>query len=116
MKSRLPTLILGVHDMPRSLAFYRDLLGLPCRVEGDRWSEFDLGGHTLALHIEEHADRASAQSVVTYALKSRNSTPPSHVSAPPTTRWKAPPRWMAWDALPCSAIPTESPLASRKAF
>lgn len=69
MSSRLPTIILGVHSMSRSLALYRDLLILPCRVAGERWSEFDLGGHTLALHIQEPGASARAQGVVTLCLE-----------------------------------------------
>jgi lactoylglutathione lyase len=40
---------LYVSDMERSLAFYRDLLGIP--LEGDdHWVEAELGGTRFALH------------------------------------------------------------------
>jgi lactoylglutathione lyase len=48
--SRLAVLYLYVRDMERSLAFYRDLLGLP--LEGDEhWVEAQLGGTRFALHL-----------------------------------------------------------------
>ena len=45
-------LIVFVRDMRRSLAFYRDKVGLPLRAESPNWIEFDLRGTTLALHPE----------------------------------------------------------------
>jgi lactoylglutathione lyase len=42
--------IVFVSDMARSVAFYRDLIGLKLRMESPEWSEFETGGCTLALH------------------------------------------------------------------
>ena len=42
--------ILFVRDMAKSVAFYRDLVGLRLKMESPEWSEFDSGGCTLALH------------------------------------------------------------------
>ena len=42
--------MVNVSDMGRSVAFYRDVLGLPLRFESPGWTEFDTGGTTLALH------------------------------------------------------------------
>ncbi len=42
--------IVFVRDMARSVAFYRDSLGVPLRFESPDWSEFVTGGCTLALH------------------------------------------------------------------
>jgi len=42
--------IVFVRDMSRSIAFYRDRLGLPVKSETPHWTEFDLAGTTLALH------------------------------------------------------------------
>ena len=39
-----------VSDMKRSVAFYRDLLGLPLKFESPEWTEFSTGTTTLALH------------------------------------------------------------------
>jgi lactoylglutathione lyase len=43
--------IVFVSDMKRSVAFYRDLLGLPLRFESPNWTEFATEGATLALHL-----------------------------------------------------------------
>lgn len=69
MKSILPTVIVGVDDMARSTRLYRDLLGLPCRHESQRWTEFDVGGHTLALHIQDSGSQAKAHGVVTLCIE-----------------------------------------------
>lgn len=37
-------------DMDRSVAFYRDVIGLPLRFTSSGWSEFDTGQTTFALH------------------------------------------------------------------
>jgi lactoylglutathione lyase len=42
--------IVFVSDMARSVAFYRDVIGLPLKFESPGWSEFATGGATLALH------------------------------------------------------------------
>ena len=39
-----------VSDMPRSVEFYRDKLGLPLKFESPEWTEFVTGTTTLALH------------------------------------------------------------------
>lgn len=39
-----------VSDMPRSVAFYRDKLGLALKFESPNWTEFQTGATTLALH------------------------------------------------------------------
>jgi lactoylglutathione lyase len=45
--------IIFVSDMARSVAFYRDVLGLPVRFESDKWTEFETPGSTLALHLAD---------------------------------------------------------------
>lgn len=42
--------IIFVSDMARSVAFYRDVLGLNLKYETPEWSEFATTGATLALH------------------------------------------------------------------
>ena len=42
--------IVFVSDMPRSVAFYRDVIGLPLKFESPHWTEFATQGATLALH------------------------------------------------------------------
>jgi lactoylglutathione lyase len=43
--------IVFVSDMARSVAFYRDALGLPLKFQSIGWSEFATDGATLALHL-----------------------------------------------------------------
>jgi lactoylglutathione lyase len=47
--------IVFVSDMKRSVAFYRDVIGLPLKFDSPEWSEFSTDGATLALHRSEHA-------------------------------------------------------------
>jgi catechol 2,3-dioxygenase-like lactoylglutathione lyase family enzyme len=56
MEARLNLLVVMVSDMDRSVAFYRDTLGLRAREVSEWWSAFDAGGVTLALHPGETAD------------------------------------------------------------
>lgn len=43
--------IVYVSDMQRSVAFYRDVLGLPLKFTSPGWTEFQTGSTTLALHM-----------------------------------------------------------------
>jgi lactoylglutathione lyase len=43
--------IVFVSDMKRSVAFYRDVVGLPLKFESPGWTEFATDGATLALHL-----------------------------------------------------------------
>jgi lactoylglutathione lyase len=45
--------IVFVGDMNRSVAFYRDTVGLTLRFQTPGWTEFATDGATLALHDEE---------------------------------------------------------------
>jgi len=49
-----------VSDMARSVAFYRDVLGLPVRFESPGWTEFETPGCTLALHLADGTSPASS--------------------------------------------------------
>jgi lactoylglutathione lyase len=50
MFSKVDYVMVNVSDMGRSVAFYRDTLGLRLKFESPGWSEFDTGATTLALH------------------------------------------------------------------
>jgi lactoylglutathione lyase len=50
MFSKVDYVMVRVSDMRRSVAFYRDTLGLPLKFESPEWSEFETGATTLALH------------------------------------------------------------------
>ena len=47
--------IIFVSDMARSIAFYRDVLGLSIRSESPEWTEFKTPGSTLALHLTDES-------------------------------------------------------------
>jgi catechol 2,3-dioxygenase-like lactoylglutathione lyase family enzyme len=47
--SRVGTIMLSVREMERSLAFYRDTLGLPVKFASEGFAFLDGGGVTLAL-------------------------------------------------------------------
>ena len=50
MFTKVDYAMVNVSDMDRSIAFYRDVLGLPLKFESPGWTEFDTGTTTLALH------------------------------------------------------------------
>jgi catechol 2,3-dioxygenase-like lactoylglutathione lyase family enzyme len=52
-RMRITYAIVFVSDMQRSVAFYRDVVGLPLEFESSHWSEFSTGDATLALHASE---------------------------------------------------------------
>ncbi|HYT27805.1 MAG TPA: VOC family protein, partial [Ktedonobacteraceae bacterium] len=47
---QLDYVIVYVSDMQRSLAFYRDVLGLTLKFTSPGWTEFVTGSTTVALH------------------------------------------------------------------
>jgi lactoylglutathione lyase len=53
---RVNYVIVFVSNMQRSVAFYRDVLGLPLRFESPGWTEFATDGATLALHLSPRSD------------------------------------------------------------
>lgn len=59
---RVNYVMVFVSDMPRSVAFYRDAIGLPLRFESPYWTEFATEGSTLALH---HANAPDSTSTAT---------------------------------------------------
>jgi catechol 2,3-dioxygenase-like lactoylglutathione lyase family enzyme len=52
MFSKVDYIKVNVSDMSRSVAFYRDILGLSLKFESPEWSEFQTGATTLALHLK----------------------------------------------------------------
>jgi lactoylglutathione lyase len=50
MFGKVDYIMVNVLDMSRSVAFYRDTLGLSLKFESPGWSEFQSGATTLALH------------------------------------------------------------------
>ena len=60
MFSKVDYVMVNVSDMRRSVAFYRDTLGLPLKFESPGWSEFETGATTLALHAGTRAAGSEA--------------------------------------------------------
>lgn len=65
--------VIYVSDMQRSVAFYRDTLGLPLKFSTPGWSEFSNGGTILALHRHiggegQQAEPAAGQATLVFAL------------------------------------------------
>jgi hypothetical protein len=50
MEARISIVTLGVEDLPRAIAFYRDGLGLPMINDGEGVAFFELRGLRLALY------------------------------------------------------------------
>jgi lactoylglutathione lyase len=50
MFNHIDYVMVMVHDMSRSVQFYRDKLGLRVRSETPDWTEFETGTTVLALH------------------------------------------------------------------
>ena len=50
---RVSYAIVFVSDMKKSVAFCRDVIGLPLRFESPHWTEFATEGATVALHASE---------------------------------------------------------------
>jgi catechol 2,3-dioxygenase-like lactoylglutathione lyase family enzyme len=49
MFKKVDDVFFNVDDMEKSLAFYRDTLGLPVKYQATDWVEFDAGNVTIAL-------------------------------------------------------------------
>lgn len=53
MEPRISIITLGVSDLPRAVAFYREGLGLPLQNDGDGIAFFDMQGTQLALYSRQ---------------------------------------------------------------
>jgi lactoylglutathione lyase len=60
MFSKVDYVMVIVSDMHRSVAFYRDTLGIRLKFESPGWSEFETGATTLALHPGARAAGSAA--------------------------------------------------------
>lgn len=52
MIGKLGLIMVVVKDMDRSVAFYRDVLGLKLQFQTPEWSQFDAGNIHVGLHAE----------------------------------------------------------------
>lgn len=51
MFDKIDYIMVNVSDMGRSVAFYRDTLGIALKFDSPGWSEFQTGATTLTLHL-----------------------------------------------------------------
>src|SRR6266496_2432994 len=69
MFGKLGLVMIVVRDMERSVAFYRDVLGLKLLINQDNWSQLDGGNIILGLHPEGeevHVSPTSGMSIGIY--------------------------------------------------
>ena len=57
--SRINVVYLYVRDLDRSLAFYRDVLGIPLEKADEHWADARLDGLRFALHAGGEVDPGS---------------------------------------------------------
>ena len=58
---RVGYVIVFVEDLERSLAFYRDVIGLPFRLQGDGYVEFATEGSRFGLYDRDRLDELTGQ-------------------------------------------------------
>ena len=61
MFDKVDYIMVNVADMGRSVAFYRDTLGLRLKFESPGWTEFQTGATTVALHTVPASEAGALQ-------------------------------------------------------
>src|SRR4051794_597067 len=56
MIRKLGTVMLAVSDLPRSVEFYRSVLGLDVEQHSGDWAQADAGGTYIGLHSSENVN------------------------------------------------------------
>jgi catechol 2,3-dioxygenase-like lactoylglutathione lyase family enzyme len=90
----MTTLMTMVHvsNMERSIAFDRDVLGLPLTFQSPEWSQFDVAGSALALH----GGPTSRQPVPTSSVKVWRSSWNRPIDQARASDWREFSIQMAW--------------------
>ncbi|HET9220191.1 MAG TPA: VOC family protein [Terriglobia bacterium] len=65
--NKIDYVMITVSNMARSVAFYKDKLGIPMKFGTPEWTEFQTGTTTLALHGGGQAREAAADPNAHYA-------------------------------------------------
>ena len=65
---KLGLIMIVVKDMERSVAFYRDVLGLELLFKQGNWSQFDAGNILIGLHPEGEEVKVSPTSGCTFGI------------------------------------------------
>jgi lactoylglutathione lyase len=68
MFDKFGAVIVVVSDMARSVAFYRDVLGLTLLFETPHFSQFDVGGVGLGLHPEGRQLKVNPQTGIAFGF------------------------------------------------
>ncbi len=68
MIGKLGLIMVVVKNLDRSVAFYRDVLGLKFTMQQPKWAQFDCGNIQLGLHPEGEEVKASPTSGCTFAF------------------------------------------------
>ena len=66
--SRIGQIAIMVHDLPKAVAFYRDILGMKFLFEVPRMAFFDCGGVRMMLGLPETPELDHAASIVYYKV------------------------------------------------
>jgi len=61
MFHQIGIIMITVSNMERSTAFYRDILGLSLQFSSPDWTQFEVGGVQVALHIAGPNRRVNAE-------------------------------------------------------
>jgi predicted enzyme related to lactoylglutathione lyase len=69
MIGKLTTIVLIVKDMDRSLAFYRDVVGLKVEMQSPYWSSLSAGNISLGLHPESNHTKVATDSGCTFGFE-----------------------------------------------
>ena len=69
MTHKIAFISYSVANLEKSIAFYRDLLGLKLLFIKAAWAEFDIDGQRLAVHEEENKTRLDKHSGATVYLE-----------------------------------------------
>ncbi len=65
---KLGLIMVVVSDMERSVAFYRDVVGLKLLFNQDNWSQFDAGNILVGLHPEGDEVKVSPTTGCTFGI------------------------------------------------
>lgn len=65
---KLGLIMIVVKDMERSVAFYRDVLGLNLLFKQGNWSQFDAGNILIGLHPEGEEVKVSPTSGMSFGI------------------------------------------------
>ncbi|MHC0035411.1 VOC family protein [Pseudoneobacillus sp. C159] len=63
MKLAMKYVILYVNDFAKTMEFYRDILGLPVRMQADTYVEFDTGATILSINTRNSAKEITGLSI-----------------------------------------------------